>query len=150
ARAAADRLRGHAPMPAPHRRRRGIKIAAIAAAVLILIGGSVLLVRQVYFLGTDDSGRVAVYRGLPYELPLGINLYSEEEVIGVQASTLTPERQEVVTEHKLRSKDDAADIADDIEQREGSLPAAPAPTPAPVAPAKAKKQAAQAKKKTQP
>jgi PPM family protein phosphatase len=144
ARAAADRLRGHGPMPAPHRRRRGIKIAAIAAAVLIAIGGSVLLVRQVYFLGTDDSGRVAVYRGLPYELPLGINLYSEQEVVGVQASTLSPERQEVVTEHKLRSKDDAVDIANDIEQREGAVPAAPAPAaPAPSA----KKQAAAKKKK---
>jgi protein phosphatase len=133
-------------MPAPHRRRRGIKIAAIAAAVLIAIGGLVLLVRQVYFLGTDDSGRVAVYRGLPYELPLGINLYSEQEVVGVQASTLSPERQEVVTEHKLRSKDDAVDIANDIEQREGAVPAAPAPAaPAPSA----KKQAAAKKKKKQ-
>ncbi len=145
ARAAADRLRGQGPMPAPHRRRRGIKIAAIAALVLILIGGSVMLVRQVYFLGTDDSGRVAVYRGLPYELPLGINLYSEQEVIPVQASTLSAERQQVVTEHKLRSKDDAVDIADDIEQREGALPATPAPAPAP-APAGKRAKAAQANK----
>jgi serine/threonine protein phosphatase PrpC len=150
ARAAADRLRGHGPMPAPQRRRRGIKIAAIAALALILIGGSVLLVRQVYFLGTDDGGRVAVYRGLPYELPLGINLYSEQEVIAVQAATLSPERQDVVTEHKLRSKDDAIDIADDIEQREGSVPATPAPAPAPAAPAKKRAKAAQAKKKQQP
>jgi protein phosphatase len=150
ARAAADRLRGHGPIPAPQRRRRGIKIAAIAALALILIGGSVLLVRQVYFLGTDDGGRVAVYRGLPYELPFGINLYSEQEVVAVQAATLSPERQEVVTEHKLRSKDDATDIADDIEQREGSVPAAPAPAPAPAAPAKKRAKAAQAKKKQQP
>jgi serine/threonine protein phosphatase PrpC len=150
ARAAADRLRGHGPIPAPQRRRRGIKIAAIAALALILIGGSVLLVRQVYFLGADDGGRVAVYRGLPYELPLGINLYSEQEVIAVQAATLSPERQEVVTEHKLRSKDDATDIADDIEQREGSVPAAPAPAPAPAAPAKKRAKAAAAKKKQQP
>ena len=27
--------------------------------------------RQVYFLGTDEGGRVALYRGLPYELPFG-------------------------------------------------------------------------------
>jgi protein phosphatase len=148
ARAAADRLRGQGPMPAPHRRRRGIKIAAIAALVLILIGGSALLVRQVYFLGTDDSGRVAVYRGLPYDLPFGIKLYSEQEAIAVQASTLSPERQEVVTEHKLRSQDDAIDIANDIEQREGAVPATPAPAPTPAAPAK--KQAKGAAKKKQP
>jgi protein phosphatase len=113
--------------------------------VLIVIGGSVMLVRQVYFLGTDDGGRVAVYRGLPYELPLGINLYSEQYAIAVQAETLSPERQEVVTEHKLRSKDDATDIADDIEQREGAQPAAPAPTVTP--PAIGKKQATAAKRK---
>ena len=29
--------------------------------------------RQVWFLGTDDGGRVALYRGLPYELPFGID-----------------------------------------------------------------------------
>jgi hypothetical protein len=112
-----------------------------------VIGGSVLLVRQVYFLGTDDSGRVALYRGLPWELPLGINLYSEQYSIGVQASTLSPERQEAVTGHKLRSKDDAVDFVDDIEQREGAQPATPAPAPTPPASAKAKKQAAAAKKK---
>jgi PPM family protein phosphatase len=147
ARAAADRLRGHGPMPATHRRRRGIKIAAIAAAVLIVIAGSVVLVRQVYFLGTDDGGRVALYRGLPWELPLGINLYSEQYSIGVEASTLSPERQEAVTGHKLRSKDDAVDFVNDIEQREGAQPAAPAPTVTPPSPAKRKKQAAAAKRK---
>jgi protein phosphatase len=140
ARAAADRLRGQGPMPAPHRRRRGIRIAAILAVILILIGGATLLVRQVYFLGTDDSGRVALYRGLPYELPLGVNLYSEQFPVGVQASTLSPERQQVVTEHKLRSKEDATDIINDIEQREGSVPATP-PAQTQPAPAKGAKQA---------
>ena len=28
--------------------------------------------RQVYFLGIDEGGRVALYRGLPYELPFGV------------------------------------------------------------------------------
>ena len=68
-------------------------------------------------------------------------------MIGVQASTLSPERQDVVTEHKLRSKDDALDIANDIEQREGAAPATPAPAPSPAAPAQRKKRAAQAKRK---
>ena len=69
----------------------------------------------VYFLGTDDDGRVALYRGLPYELPLGIDLYSEQDVDRRPGGDLSPERQEVVTEHKLRSEDDARDIIDDIE-----------------------------------
>ena len=30
---------------------------------------------QVYFVGTNDRGLVTLYRGVPYELPLGIDLY---------------------------------------------------------------------------
>lgn len=132
-RQAGDRLRGQGPMPLPHRRRRGLKIAAVAAAVVALIAGTILVARQVYFLGTDEAGRVALYRGLPYELPLGINLYSEQLSIGVQASSLSPQRQDVVTEHELRSEDDARDIVDDIADREGSQPLT-SPTPEPAAP----------------
>ena len=128
-RQAADRLRGHGPVPLPHRRRRGLKVAAVIAVIAAVIAGLVLLARQVYFLGTDEDGRVALYRGLPYELPLGIDLYSEQFSIGVQAASLSAERQEVVTEHKLRSSDDAHDIIDDIEDREGAVPPTPpAPT----------------------
>jgi len=141
-RAAADRLRGQGPMPAPSRRRRGIKIAAIVAVVLVLFGGFFLLASQVYFLGTDDEGRVALYKGLPYELPLGINTYSEQESIGVQTASLSEERQQAVTEHELRSEDDAQDLIDDIEQTEGAVP--PTPPPAPQTP---KKKAAAQKKK---
>jgi protein phosphatase len=143
-RAAADRLRGHGPMPAPSRRRRGIKIAAIVAAVLLVILGSVALTRQVYFLGTDGDGRVALYRGIPYELPLGVNLYSEQFAIGVQAASLSEERQKAVTDHELRGKNDATDLIDDIEQTEGAQPPTPPPAP-PAQPANkraAKKKAA--------
>jgi protein phosphatase len=127
-RRAGDRLRGQGPMPLPHRQRRGLKVAAAIAAVAAVLVGGVFLTHQVYFLGTDDEGRVALYRGLPYDLPFGIELYSEQQSIGVQAASLSQERRDVVTEHKLRSKDDATDILDDIEQREGS---APAPEPQP-------------------
>ncbi len=138
-RQAGDRLRGQGPMPLPHRRRRGLKIAAVIAVILAVIAGSVLLARQVYFLGTDEAGRVALFRGLPYELPFGIDLYSEQLSIGVQASSLSSERQDVVTEHKLRSESDARDIVDDIEDREGSVPLTPA-TPEPQAKKKKKQQ----------
>jgi PPM family protein phosphatase len=134
-RQAGDRLRGQGPMPLPHRRRRWLRALVIVAAVAAVIIGALLIGRSIYFLGTDEDGRVAVYRGLPYEV-LGVNLYSEQESIGVQAGALSPERQDVVTEHKLRSHDDAFDILADIEDNEGSVP----PTPAPPAPAPAKKQ----------
>ncbi len=147
-RKAGDRLRGQGPMPLPYRRRRGIKIAAIVALVAFVAFGGWRLTQQVYFLGTDEDGRVAMYQGLPYDLPFGIELYSEQLSIGVQAASLSPERQEVVTEHKLRSKDDAQDIVDDIEQREGSVP--PSPPPTPQKQKQAGKQGQSAKKKQPP
>ena len=129
-RAASDRLRGRGPMPPPPRRRRWLKLAAALAVAALVIGGAVFLARQVYFLGTDDGGRVALFRGLPYELPLGIDLYSEQYSIGVEAASLSPERQEVITEHQLRDKEDAVDLVEDIEQNEGSQPAPAEPQPA--------------------
>jgi protein phosphatase len=118
-------------MPAPSRRRRliGIGLALLAAAVLI--GGGLLLARSVYFLGTDDQGNVALYRGLPYELPLGISLYSKQYSVPVQEGTLSEERQRAVTGHTLRGKGDATDLVNDIKLRptEG-LPPPPPPPPA--------------------
>jgi PPM family protein phosphatase len=125
---AADRLRGRGAMPPPPRRRRALRIGIALAVIAAVIGIGVFLARQVYFLGTDDSGRVALFRGLPYELPLGINLYSEQYSIGIQGGDLSPARQDVITEHQLRSHDDAVDLIDDISQHEGT---APVPAPAP-------------------
>ncbi len=47
--------------------------------------------RQVYFLGMDEGGRVTLYRGLPYDLPLGVELYSEVYSIPIQAASV-PDR----------------------------------------------------------
>jgi PPM family protein phosphatase len=129
-RAAGDRLRGRGPMPAPPRRRRFLGWAVAILAAIVILGGGFLAARSVYFLGTDSQGNVAVYRGLPYTLPLGISLYSKQYSIPVQVGTLSEDRQRAVTGHTLRGKGDATDLADDIKLRptEGLPP--PAPTPA--------------------
>src|SRR5262249_52061929 len=142
-RTAADGLRGRGPMPAPSRRRRGIKIAAAVIAAVVILGGAFLLARSVYFLGTNDQGDVALYRGLPYELPLGINLYSEQYSIPVQEGTLSEDRQKAVTEHELRGKNDATSLVTDINQTEGAQQRAAAL----AAQQAAQKQAQQAQKK---
>jgi PPM family protein phosphatase len=126
-RGATDRLRGQGPMPAPRRRRRALKWAAILAVIAAAVLAAVLLVRSIYFLGTDDQGNVAVYRGLPYELPLGISLYSKQYSVPVQEGTLSEERQRAVTGHTLRGKDDATSLAQDIQNR----PTEGLPQPAP-------------------
>jgi PPM family protein phosphatase len=130
-RAAADRLRGRGPMPMPSRRRRVLRVAVPLLIAALVIGGAVVLARQVYFLGTDDSGRVALFRGLPYDLPLGVDLYSEQYSIPIQAAELSDERQETITEHRLRSHDDAVDLIESFEEQEGSQPAAQPQQPRP-------------------
>jgi serine/threonine protein phosphatase PrpC len=140
-RAAAGRMRPGAPeAPGPEApaagRRVWLRRGLVGLGVLAAIVGAVLVVRSFFFLGTDSGGRVSLYRGLPYDLPLGLDLYAKQHSIGVQTSTLSEERQKVVTEHTVRSHDDAVDIIDDIEQREGSLPPAATPPATTTPPAK--------------
>jgi hypothetical protein len=78
--------------------------------------------RQVWFLGTDEGGRVALYRGLPYDLPFGVNLYQERYASPVQTSSLPTDRRDSVTGHELRSRDDAVSLIVDIQRSEGALP----------------------------
>jgi PPM family protein phosphatase len=131
-RAATDRLRGHGPMPATSRRRRILAIALPVLAVVVIVGAGLLLARSVYFLGTDQDGNVALYRGLPYQLPLGVSLYSKQEAIPVQVGTLSEDRQRAVTGHELRSEGDATDLVDDIKLRPtAGLPQPVQPPPQP-------------------
>jgi PPM family protein phosphatase len=131
-RGATDRLRGQGPMPTPSRRRRALKWAAAVVVAAAVVAGAVLFVRSIYFLGTDDQGNVAVYRGLPYELPLGVSLYSKQYSIPVQEGALSEDRQRAVTGHTLRGKDDATSLADDIVRRPTEGVPQPAPQPAPA------------------
>jgi PPM family protein phosphatase len=121
----AENVRKGRPAPAPREpsaeggtsRRRWALRGAVAAAVLaLLIGGAVLAARQVWFLGTDEAGRVTLYRGLPYELPAGIDLYSEDHSIPVTLGALPEERRAVVVDHELRSRDDAVDLLADLQR----------------------------------
>ncbi|MBN8869889.1 MAG: Stp1/IreP family PP2C-type Ser/Thr phosphatase [Solirubrobacterales bacterium] len=106
----------------PKPRRRGKILAGVAAlcAVLVLVvGGLFFATRQAWFLGTDDAGRVALYRGLPYELPFNIDLYQLKYSTAIQTESLPAGRQRSVTDHSLRSEDDAVSLIEDIESREG-------------------------------
>lgn len=95
------------------------KVAAVLLVVAAVAFGAWYGNRQIWFLGTDDAGRVALYRGAPYELPFGIELYGERYSIPVQTESLSARRQDAVTGHKLRSRDDAVSLIEDIEKSEG-------------------------------
>lgn len=97
-----------------------LRVAAGVLVVAVLLGGALVASRQVWFLGTDDAGRVALYQGVPYELPFGLSLYERKYSAPVQTSALGPVRREAVTGHSLRSRDDATSLIEDIESNEGS------------------------------
>jgi protein phosphatase len=99
--------------------RRGLKALAVIVVLAALAFGAWYGNRQVWFLGTDDSGRVALYRGLPYELPFGLELYDEHYAAPVQTSSLPPRRRDAVTGHDLRSRGDATSLVEEIEESQG-------------------------------
>jgi serine/threonine protein phosphatase PrpC len=117
-RAVARRLR-----PSKLRVRRPLRRARLAVITLIAlvlaagIGvGAVAVVRSVYFLGQDDRGLLTLYRGVPYELPVGIKLYDTEYVSSVQVQRLRPFERRRLLDHELRGRGDAADLIRDLEQ----------------------------------
>ena len=95
-------------------------MALVTLAVLVVLGGlgagATAGIRSVYFVGQNDRGLVTLYRGVPYGLPAGINLYSTEYVSSVQTQTLRPFERRRLLDHELRSRDDAAKLIRDLEQ----------------------------------
>jgi serine/threonine protein phosphatase PrpC len=117
--AARKRREEVAARPRGKRLRTAAKALAALLAIAALAFGAWYGNRQIWFLGTDGGGRVALYRGAPYELPFGIELYSERYASPIQTEALPPKRQDAVTDHKLRSRDDAVSLIEDIEKTEG-------------------------------
>jgi serine/threonine protein phosphatase PrpC len=107
-----------APLPKAAHRRRRVPGAAIAAALVLLIVGAGLWTasRAVYFVGVDPAGSITMYQGLPYDLPLGIELYDRYYTSGVTLAQVPERRRAVFTEHKLRSKDDAENLVTELER----------------------------------
>jgi PPM family protein phosphatase len=105
--------------PKGRRLRSALKWAVALLLVAAVAFGAWYGNRQIWFLGTDDAGRVALYRGAPYELPFGIELYSERYASPIQTGSLPGRRRVAVTEHDLRSREDAVSLLEEIEQTEG-------------------------------
>jgi protein phosphatase len=118
--AAARDRRDRLAAKSPHRRlRTAAKLLAAAAVLAAIAFGAWYGNRQVWFLGTDGGGRVALYRGLPYELPFGAKLYQEHYASPVQTSALSGRRREAATGHDVRSRSDAVSLIEDIERSQG-------------------------------
>jgi serine/threonine protein phosphatase PrpC len=108
---------------APARRRRRRPRVPVGPILVLFLVACVLLgayyaSQTVYFVGASNDGFVTVYRGLPYDLPAGLDLYSVNYESGVPIDELTPAQKKTVTEHGLRSKDDAQDLVKQLETGE--------------------------------
>ena len=107
--------------PAPRSRAQKIVLAVLGLlAAGALVFGFLAFNSRVWFVGTDDNGRVAVFQGLPYELPFGVELYREDFVSQVPASDITDKRRrDRVLDHQLRSRGDATDLVRQLERTQG-------------------------------
>jgi serine/threonine protein phosphatase PrpC len=110
------------PADGPRRRRRRPRVSVGPMLVLFLVA-CVLLAgyyasQTVYFVGVSNDGFVTVYRGLPYDLPAGIDLYSVNYESGVPVDELTAAQRRTITAHKLRSRNDAQDLVRQLETGE--------------------------------
>jgi protein phosphatase len=89
----------------------------VTLAVLAgLAVAAVLGIRSVYFVGQNDRGLVTLYRGVPYELPLGVDLFTSQYVSSVQARSLRPFERRRLLDHELRSRGDAANLIRNLER----------------------------------
>jgi PPM family protein phosphatase len=111
-----------ATRPPEPRSRRRLQLGAVARTLVgaLLLAGVVVglhaLSRQVYFVATNDGGLVTLYRGIPYELPFGIDLYEQEYASGVPARAIPAPRRRTVLDHSWRSKEDATDLVRELER----------------------------------
>jgi protein phosphatase len=102
------------------RRRRRVpiwaRVAIVVALLVVVIGvGGWIASQTVYFVGTNKGGQITVFRGVPYELPLGLHLYQQNFVSGVTVAELSPLERRRLLNNKLRSHDDARDLVRRLE-----------------------------------
>ncbi len=120
-----DPPRRTAPLPADaakpsRKRRRRVPVGLIVtfAIIVLILAGGWMASRAVYFVGTDpgDDRTIAIFQGLPYDLPFGIELYTRYAGSGVTIDDVPPARRSTFTDHKLRSKDDAENLVVALER----------------------------------
>jgi protein phosphatase len=112
-------LPGAAKKPAKRRRRRlpvGLLVGLVVLAMVLAAGW--IATRAVYFVGTDprDNRTIAIFRGLPYDLPFGAKLYERYSGSGVTIDEVPRARRSTFTNHKLRSRDDAENLVIALER----------------------------------
>jgi len=107
--------------PARTRKRRSKLVLAAVLSLIVVAAAGVGLYeasRQFYFVGTDKSGLITLYRGVPYDLPLGIRLYSTQYESTVPAISLPTRQRKAVLNNRLRGRGDAVDLVRSLERQQ--------------------------------
>jgi serine/threonine protein phosphatase PrpC len=107
------------PVGTPRSRRSSrLTLAALAVLVLLVMAGlGAYTLSAAHFIGVDSDGRVAVYQGLPYNLPGGIHLYRAVRVsTDLYASQLTESERKHFFNHDLSSFGDATRTLTEMER----------------------------------
>jgi len=100
------------------RRRRYVTGVVVVVVIAAVIAGLYALDRKFWFVGTNGRGQVTLYRGLPYDLPLGVSLYSQEYQSAVPvAAVADPRQRKFVLDHHPRSEGDSVSLVHDIERK---------------------------------
>jgi protein phosphatase len=97
---------------ASKRRRFSWRVGLVAAVVLLalLVGAGVYGASRANFVGADGDGYVAVFQGVPWNLPFGIHLYREVYTSRLLAAELSRQDRRKLFDHTLRSRSDAEKV----------------------------------------
>jgi PPM family protein phosphatase len=88
-------------------RRALLGVSAVVLVLVLAVAGAVGL-RSSHFIGADTStGRVAIYQGVPVELPFGVHLYHVIYESRVSYVSLPPDQRRRLFDHTLRSESSA-------------------------------------------
>ncbi len=99
------------------RNRRRVLVGLLSILAVAGVSAGLLVAgRSVYFVGASDAGLVALYRGLPYELPSGLELYEEVYESTEPARSLPEPQRTNVLDHRPRTRRDAADLVRQAER----------------------------------
>ncbi len=120
-----DTLSGLEPVPAVRpaavtaaaatskkRRRFSWRLGLVLVVILLalLAGAAVYGASRANFVGADSNGYVAVYQGVPWNLPFGIHLYREVYTSRLLAAELSPAQRKKLFDHSLRNRNDAEQL----------------------------------------
>jgi PPM family protein phosphatase len=88
--------------------RTAIAVVGIGVLAVVLAAGALFGLRQSHFIGADTrTGRVAVFQGVPFDLPFGVRLYHVVYESTLSYATLTPRQRQTLFDHTLRSESGA-------------------------------------------